>query len=75
MVPFNFWLSLLVCCTTAYAQHGEEESEHMGPVAFMWPPDRNWSAPMDNTPPCGSSQGVANRTAFPLGISKTIVII
>lgn len=38
----------------------------MGPAAFMWPPDREWSANMDNTAPCGTSQGVGNRTDFPL---------
>jgi hypothetical protein len=39
----------------------------MGPVAFLWPADREWSAAADNTAPCGSSVGVTNRTNFPLG--------
>jgi hypothetical protein len=38
----------------------------MGPAAFLWPPDRVWGAAQDNTPPCGSSAGVTNRTEFPL---------
>ncbi|EEP75980.1 conserved hypothetical protein [Uncinocarpus reesii 1704] len=46
--------------------HGDDESDKMGPVAFMWPPDREWGAAEDNTAPCGSAQGVTNRTDFPL---------
>ncbi|ETI26152.1 hypothetical protein G647_02929 [Cladophialophora carrionii CBS 160.54] len=46
--------------------HGEEYSETMGPVAFMWPPDREWGAAQDNTAPCGSAAAVVNRTEFPL---------
>lgn len=38
----------------------------MGPVAFLWPADRPWSAGADNTEPCGSTQGVGSRTPFPL---------
>jgi len=38
----------------------------MGPAAFMWPPDRTWSAATDNTAPCGSVGFVGNRTDFPL---------
>ncbi|TQV94871.1 GPI anchored protein [Cordyceps javanica] len=29
-------------------------SDTIGPAAFMWPPDRVWSADADNTAPCGS---------------------
>ena len=47
--------------------HGEEYAQTMGPVAFLWPPDREWSDEADNTAPCGSSAGVmSNRTMFPL---------
>ncbi|KAI1661528.1 hypothetical protein F4813DRAFT_386058 [Daldinia decipiens] len=47
--------------------HGEGlESSVMGPVAFLWPDDRPWSASTDNVGPCGSPSGVTNRTAFPL---------
>lgn len=47
--------------------HGEGlEGSVMGPVAFLWPDDRPWSASADNVGPCGSSSGVINRTAFPL---------
>lgn len=47
--------------------HGEEAAKEMGPVAFMWPPDRVWGAAYDNTAPCGSSSGATNRTDFPMG--------
>ncbi|KAF2843804.1 hypothetical protein M501DRAFT_921986, partial [Patellaria atrata CBS 101060] len=40
--------------------------EEMGPIAFMWPEDREWSASADNTAPCGSRANVGNRTEFPL---------
>jgi len=46
--------------------HGEEASREMGPVAFMWPPDRLWGADFDNHAPCGSAASVTNRTIFPL---------
>ncbi|KAI0135632.1 hypothetical protein F4814DRAFT_401949 [Daldinia grandis] len=47
--------------------HGEGlEGSVMGPVAFLWPDDRPWSASADNVGPCGSSSGVTNRTTFPL---------
>ncbi|KAJ9638477.1 hypothetical protein H2204_004247 [Knufia peltigerae] len=60
-------LSLGACIIAlAQAQHGEDYSKTMGPVAFMWPPDRVWGAAQDNTAPCGSVAGVTNRTQFPL---------
>ncbi|KAK9246646.1 hypothetical protein V1506DRAFT_534847 [Lipomyces tetrasporus] len=37
----------------------------MGPAAFLWPPDREWSDDRDNTP-CGSPTNAVNRTEFPL---------
>lgn len=47
--------------------HGQgAEGTEMGPVAFLWPADRPWSASSDNVAPCGSSSGVSNRTSFPL---------
>ncbi|KAL5391429.1 hypothetical protein DPSP01_001297 [Paraphaeosphaeria sporulosa] len=49
------------------AQHGSgAEGTEMGPVAFLWPPDRNWTAQADNIAPCGSPDGPSNRTEFPL---------
>ncbi|EPE32751.1 hypothetical protein GLAREA_07885 [Glarea lozoyensis ATCC 20868] len=42
------------------------EGSVMGPVQFLWPTDRPWSADADNTAPCGSNSGVTNRTQFPL---------
>lgn len=62
-------LSLLAGLTAlANAQtHGEgAEGSEMGPVAFMWPPDRIWDASHDNTAPCGSAAGPSNRSSFPL---------
>lgn len=47
------------------------EATDMGPAAFLWPPDRTWGAAQDNTPPCGSSAGVTNRTEFPLSKQAT----
>lgn len=47
--------------------HGEgAEGTEMGPVAFLWPPDRNWTASADNIAPCGSPDGPSDRTEFPL---------
>jgi hypothetical protein len=43
------------------------EGTVMGPVQFLWPADRPWSADADNTAPCGSNSGVTNRTQFPPG--------
>lgn len=56
-------LSRAMAATT----HGEgDEGTVMGPVAFLWPDDRSWDENYDNSAPCGSSAGVANRTSFPL---------
>ncbi|EXJ80014.1 hypothetical protein A1O3_08300 [Capronia epimyces CBS 606.96] len=64
------FLSLLLLVrlygATALAEHGEEYSKSMGPIAFMWPPDRVWDTDHDNSAPCGTPSGVANRTDFPL---------
>ncbi|RYP71773.1 hypothetical protein DL771_004585 [Monosporascus sp. 5C6A] len=47
--------------------HGEgAEGIEMGPVAFLWPADRPWSAEADNIAPCGSASGPTNRTHYPL---------
>lgn len=46
-------------------------SGEMGPAAFMWPPDRVWSAAADNTAPCGSIAKAGNRTRFPRGELKS----
>lgn len=64
------YLAVLACSQLAAADgevHGEGVvGTKMGPVAFLWPDDRNWSATADNTAPCGSTDGVVNRTDFPL---------
>lgn len=62
LTPFLSSLPLAMGVET----HGEEESKEMGPVGFMWPPDREWGAAQDNTPPCGSKEGVTERTDFPM---------
>ena len=58
--------TLLLLASAVAAQHGADYAQSMGPVAFMWPPDRVWGATQDNTAPCGSVAGVSNRTNFPL---------
>ncbi len=58
--------SLLLAALVNQAMAGAVTSNDMGPAAFMWPPDRVWSAALDNTAPCGSSASVGNRTQFPL---------
>ncbi|KAL5336419.1 hypothetical protein BJX70DRAFT_284215 [Aspergillus crustosus] len=70
-------LALLGALSTAVkAQtHGEEASQEMGPVAFMWPPDRTWGAAYDNTAPCGSNSGVSNRTEFPLVNGQLALVV
>lgn len=57
----------LAMAGVARAAHGDgDEGTVMGPVAFLWPEDRAWSATADNIGPCGSSEGVTNRTSYPL---------
>lgn len=60
--------TLASVATAAGAEvHGAgAEGTVMGPVAFLWPDDRPWSASSDNSGPCGSADGVTNRTEFPL---------
>ncbi|KAE8153538.1 hypothetical protein BDV25DRAFT_136831 [Aspergillus avenaceus] len=67
----------LVALTSAIGVwgHGEEEAKKMGPVAFMWPPDRVWNEAYDNTAPCGSSSGPSNRTDFPLVNGQLALVI
>lgn len=66
-------VAFLAALPSALSQaHGEEASQEMGPVAFMWPPDREWGAAQDNHAPCGSHQGVENRTEFPLSMLSSV---
>lgn len=51
--------------------HSEEDYDHMGPLGFMWPQDREWDEEDGMTGPCGSSRGATNRTEFPVGKSLT----
>ncbi|KAK7937411.1 uncharacterized protein PG986_014279 [Apiospora aurea] len=56
--------------------HGQgAEGTEMGPVAFLWPNDRPWSAAADNIGPCGSASGVTNRTNFPLSQGEVALSI
>lgn len=52
----------------------DPEYDDMGPAAFMWPPDRVWSAAADNTSPCGSVASPSNRTDFPLRTSDSHIL-
>lgn len=47
--------------------------EEMGPAAFLWPPDRAWSAHIDNHAPCGSVEGPGKRVEFPLSMSTRTI--
>lgn len=47
--------------------HSKEDYDHMGPLGFMWPEDREWNEDDALTAPCGVSGGVVNRTEFPVG--------
>lgn len=59
--------STLATSYVAAQSHGEEFAQTMGPVSFMWPPDREWSEDYENTAPCGSASGpMTNRSMFPL---------
>ncbi|KAK9462320.1 uncharacterized protein V1516DRAFT_699606 [Lipomyces oligophaga] len=46
--------------------HGEAGAQEMGPMAFLWPSDREWSDDYDQNSPCGSPIGATTRTEFPL---------
>ncbi|KAJ8120952.1 hypothetical protein ONZ43_g2475 [Nemania bipapillata] len=62
--------------TAAEEAHGEGvEGTVQGPVAFLWPDDRPWTAAADNVGPCGSSSGVSNRTSFPLSQGSVALTI
>lgn len=67
MSPKSILLGLALAARLAVA--ADAEYTDMGPAAFMWPPDRVWSAAADNTSPCGSvsAPNNDNRTDFPLG--------
>ncbi|KAF1950748.1 hypothetical protein CC80DRAFT_226008 [Byssothecium circinans] len=67
---------LLVPFALVVAQHGKgEEGTSMGPVAFLWPADRPWTAKDDNTGPCGSPAGPSNRTEYPLSQGSVALTI
>ncbi|KAI0430274.1 hypothetical protein F5Y09DRAFT_356100 [Xylaria sp. FL1042] len=56
--------------------HGEDaEGTVQGPVAFLWPGDRPWSAGTDNVGPCGSPEDTVNRTSFPLSQGSVAITI
>ncbi|KAI1177781.1 hypothetical protein F4777DRAFT_164269 [Nemania sp. FL0916] len=77
-LSFPFFLALGSGFTVA--QQGEGHGEGVegtvqGPVAFLWPENRPWSAAKDNMGPCGSSNGVGNRTSFPLSQGSVALTI
>ncbi|ODV62151.1 copper acquisition factor BIM1-like domain-containing protein ASCRUDRAFT_24938, partial [Ascoidea rubescens DSM 1968] len=47
-------------------KHGSEYSQTMGPVAVLYPPDREWAETTERTAPCGTHATVGNRSDFPL---------
>ncbi|KAF2969116.1 hypothetical protein GQX73_g4449 [Xylaria multiplex] len=56
--------------------HGQgAEGTVQGPVAFLWPADRPWSAATDNKGPCGSPDGASDRTIFPLSQGSVALTI
>ncbi|KAF4586007.1 putative GPI anchored protein [Ophiocordyceps camponoti-floridani] len=48
--------------------------QHLGPAAFLWPPDRVWGSAAGHTAPCGSVTGVGNRTEFPLRNARVALV-
>ncbi|KAI0537940.1 hypothetical protein GGR58DRAFT_469976 [Xylaria digitata] len=76
------YLTLLAAMGSSFTA-GEENEVHgqgaegtvQGPVAFLWPADRPWSAVTDNKGPCGSPDGVSNRTSFPLSQGSVALTI
>ncbi|KAL1880057.1 hypothetical protein Daus18300_001420 [Diaporthe australafricana] len=69
-------LTSLATAARAAEVHGANaEGTVMGPVAFLWPDDRPWSASHDNSGPCGSVDGVTNRTQFPISQGQVALSI
>ncbi|KAK4192887.1 hypothetical protein QBC35DRAFT_446716 [Podospora australis] len=59
--------TLLVGGVLAHPTGNDGDLDYMGPIAFMWPPDRHWEDESHGMlAPCGTHDGVLNRTAFPL---------
>ena len=69
MHPKTFTLAVAAIAGLISAQqpHGSEAEDEQGPVGFLWPSDREWNEDIDNSGPCGSTQGPGPRTPFPLG--------
>ncbi|CDR42066.1 CYFA0S08e03224g1_1 [Cyberlindnera fabianii] len=55
-----------VAVPVADTKHGSSYANSMGPVTFLYPEVRQWSADADNTAPCGSYAAIGNRSDFPL---------
>ena len=62
-------VGIVSTCALVQAVGEDDDNPTMGPAAFMWPSDRPWSADADNVAPCGSSDGVGNRTNYPMCMS------
>lgn len=67
-------LGALAAAAVVVSAQDDAEYDDMGPAAFMWPPDRVWSAAADNTSPCGSVADASNRTEFPLENGKVALV-
>ncbi|KAJ2996511.1 hypothetical protein NUW58_g951 [Xylaria curta] len=77
------YLAALVSMSGGFTAAAEDGNAHgagaqgtvQGPVAFLWPGDRPWSASTDNSGPCGSPSGVTTRTEFPLSHGSVALTI
>ncbi|KFA46487.1 hypothetical protein S40293_04253 [Stachybotrys chartarum IBT 40293] len=51
-----------------------QETDDMGPAAFLWPEDRVWQGDWDNRGPCGSVAEPHNRTEFPMQSGQVALV-
>ncbi|KAM0278203.1 hypothetical protein ACHAQH_005318 [Verticillium albo-atrum] len=59
-------VALLFSLPAGVLAHSKEDYANMGPLGFMWPPDREWNEEHGMEAPCGTAAGPVNRTEFPL---------
>jgi hypothetical protein len=58
--------TILAVAPQAVLAHSEDDYDHMGPMGFMWPQDREWDEEDGMTGPCGTDRGATDRTEFPI---------
>lgn len=58
--------ALAAVSAPAVLAHSQQDYDKMGPLGVKWPPDRKWSEDDGRKAPCGSPDGVGERTEFPL---------